>query len=303
MDIASILTPLCRDHGMELQRDVPLSTKCTFKIGGPAAFYLEPATEQALARIVAACHEHAVPCLVLGKGSNVLFSDDGFHGVVIGLGELFSAIALLDDTTVFCQSGASLSRLCCFARDHGLAGLEFAYGIPGSVGGAVYMNAGAYGGEIADCILRATHIDADGTPGTLEREALALSYRHSAYSGGNRVITGAVFRLAPGDREEIAAKMADYMNRRRTKQPLDLPSAGSTFKRPEGAYASALIDQCGLKGRSVGGAQVSEKHAGFVVNTGGATCADVEALIAEVVREVQAKTGFLLEPEVRIIRP
>jgi UDP-N-acetylmuramate dehydrogenase len=292
---------LCEELAIPIERDAPLREHCTFKVGGPADRVAAPGGEEQLRRLLCVVAEDALPLLVLGKGSNVLVSDAGFRGVVVLLGSGFAAIRLLDETTIECESGLSLSQLCLFAWEHSLAGLEFAYGIPGSVGGAIYMNAGAYGGEIKDVILSARHLDRQGRQGEFDGDELALSYRCSAYSADNFVITGGVFRLQKGDKTEIRARMDDYMNRRRQKQPLEYPSAGSTFKRPEGDYASALIDRCGLKGRRVGGAMVSEKHAGFVINAGEATCADILALIDEVRCEVREKTGFELECEVRLI--
>lgn len=301
MDRWSELEQYCAENAIPCGRDVPLAGLCTFKIGGPAALLIQPTTAAQVAGLYAAARQAGVPLLVLGRGSNILFSDAGFAGAVLQLGSAFAEMRLVDDTAIDCDSGASLTQLCLFAWEHGLSGLEFAYGIPGSVGGAIYMNAGAYGGEIKDVLTAARHIEPDGGSGELRGEEMRLTYRHSAYSDGDRIITGGRFALQRGDKVEIRARMDDYMNRRRTKQPLDFPSAGSTFKRPEGAYASALIDQCGLKGRRVGGAVVSEKHAGFVVNAGGATCADVKELIALVRREVLEKTGFWLECEVKML--
>jgi len=199
------------------------------------------------------------------------------------------------------QSGASLAQLCTFALENSLSGLEFAYGIPGTVGGAVFMNAGAYGGEMKDVLLNSEYVSTDGTSGELDNEAMELSYRHSAYENSNLVITAASVRLAPADRNEIKSTMNDILARRKEKQPLEYPSAGSTFKRPEGNFAGALIEQCGLKGVSVGGAQVSEKHAGFIINRGGATAADILSLIKHVQARVKAQTGVSLETEIRLI--
>jgi UDP-N-acetylenolpyruvoylglucosamine reductase len=241
--------------------------------------------------------------LIMGNGSNLLFSDAGFDGLIIRLGSRFSAIELRDNNTIYCQSGAALLSVCRFAQRSGLSGLEFAYGIPGTVGGAVYMNAGAYAGEMKDALLYADHLTPGGIPGRFGGEALGLDYRKSVYSGANFAITGALLQLTPDTPEAIAARMADFMQRRLDKQPLHLPSAGSTFKRPAGYFAAALIDQCGLKGLRVGGAQVSEKHAGFVVNTGEATCTDVLELIRQVKAIVLEKTGVALECEVQLIGP
>lgn len=292
------LQAFCAQHGIPCERDVPLSEQTTFRIGGPARLLISPGSEEQLAKLLPAASGGTVPLLVLGKGSNILFADTGFEGAVLHIGSGLSGMRLLDEHTIECGAGATLMQLCLFAWERGLSGLEFAYGIPGSVGGAIYMNAGAYGGEMKDALIAARHLGPDGTPGTLEGEALSLSYRHSAYVDSDRVITGGVFRLRPDDKAQIRARMDDYMGRRRDKQPLEYPSAGSTFKRPQGAYASALIDQCGLKGRSVGGARVSEKHAGFVINRGHATAHEIEALVSHIQDVVQQAYGISLETEV-----
>ena len=213
----------------------------------------------------------------------------------------FNRVQSQEDGTLYAESGATLAKLANFALDQGLTGLEFAHGIPGTVGGGVYMNAGAYGGELKDCIVSVTVLEADGTIKTIEKEDLDLSYRHSRFMNEDSVILGAAFRLEPGDKAAIKAKMTELMGRRRTTHPLDYPSAGSTFKRPREGYAAALIEGCGLKGLSVGGAMVSTKHAGFVVNTGRATARDVKALMAQVQKTVLEQTGISLEPEVRIL--
>lgn len=220
---------------------------------------------------------------------------------VIYLGENFSAIRRNDERHLYAQAGASLTRLCRTAAGFSLSGLEFAYGIPGSVGGGIYMNAGAYGGELKDVVESVDYLDEDGNRHTLTVQELAFGYRRSMFSYRKCCILGASFALVPGDHQAIAARMEDVMQRRREKQPLEYPSAGSTFKRPEGAYAAELIDRCGLKGVSVGDAQVSEKHAGFLINRGNATCADMLGLIEIVRRTVLEQTGFLLEREVELL--
>ena len=279
----------------------PLSAHTTFKIGGPAEVFANPESTDQVACVVKFCKENGIKFFPIGKGSNLLVSDEGTRGIVLHFGNAMSKMGLLDEETIYCEAGASLAKLCNFALENSLTGLEFAYGIPGSVGGAVLMNAGAYGREIKDVILFAEHIDMDGSNGRFEGDALEMSYRHSVYCNKEYVITAAAFRLKKGNKDEIKAKMEELIGKRYDKQPMDKPSAGSTFKRPEGAFASALIDQCGLKGFSVGGAQVSEKHAGFVINKGGATCKDVLELIASVQEKVKAETGFDLEPEVEIL--
>lgn len=272
----------------------------SFKVGGPAELFLSPEDAGQTAKLVRFCEKEEIPVFVLGKGSNLLVSDRGIKGAVIYTGKQ-CGISLTDENTVRAQSGASLAQLCTFALENSLSGLEFAYGIPGTVGGAVFMNAGAYGGEMKDVLLNSEYVSTDGTSGELDNEAMELSYRHSAYENSNLVITAASVRLAPADRNEIKSTMNDILARRKEKQPLEYPSAGSTFKRPEGNFAGALIEQCGLKGVSVGGAQVSEKHAGFIINRGGATAADILSLIKHVQARVKAQTGVSLETEIRLI--
>lgn len=289
------------EHEIKYLEHEDLSKHTSFKIGGPAEFFLKPSDAHQVSVITDYCRENEIPLFPLGKGSNLLVSDSGINGVVMYFGSEFGKIKLLDENTIYCEAGASLAALCNFALENGLTGLEFAYGIPGSVGGAVFMNAGAYGGEIKDVIVYADHIGRNGISGRFSEEELQMSYRHSAYSCKKYFITGAAFRLEKGDKKEIKLKMDDLIGRRFDKQPMDKPSAGSTFKRPEGAFASALIDQCGLKGYRVGGAEVSTKHAGFVINAGGATCADVLQLIRDVQKKIEEETGFYLEPEVEII--
>ena len=289
------------EHGIKYLEQEELSKHTSFKIGGPAEIFAKPASTEQVALIADFCRKNEIPLLPLGKGSNVLAPDNGIGGVTIYFGSDFGKIILLDDETIYCESGASLSALCKFALENELTGLEFAYGIPGSVGGAVFMNAGAYGGEIKDVIVFADHVDKEGRTGRFTGDELQMSYRHSVYSGKEYFITGAAFKLQKGDRTEIKAKMDDLLGRRFDKQPMDKPSAGSTFKRPEGAFASALIDQCGLKGYRIGGAEVSTKHAGFVVNIGGATAEDVLQLIGYIQEKVKNDTGFFIEPEIEIL--
>ena len=289
------------EHGIKFLEHEDLSKHTSFKIGGPAEFFVKPKNKEQVSAVVDYCEKNSVPLLPLGKGSNVLVSDNGINGVVMYFGSDFGKIELIDENTIYCEAGAGLAALCNFALENELTGLEFAYGIPGSVGGAVFMNAGAYGGEIKDVIVYADHVDKNGKAGKFTGEELEMSYRHSVYSGKEYFITGAAFKLKKGEKAEIKAKMDDLIGRRFDKQPMDKPSAGSTFKRPEGAFASVLIDQCGLKGYRVGGAEVSTKHAGFVVNIGGATCEDVLRLIKDVQEKVKNDTGFSLEPEVEIL--
>lgn len=290
---------ICTEIGCEYSEGVMLSAHTSFKIGGKADLFVMPDTTEKLAAVISACKKDELKVLILGKGSNLLVSDNGFKGVVVSTGAL-DKLELIDETTVYCQSGVTLSKLCRFALDNSLTGLEFAYGIPGSAGGAAYMNAGAYGGEMKDVLYRCDHISSDGETGSFEGDELDLSYRHSVYSKSDKTVTALYLKLQKGDKTAIKAKMDELMGKRRDKQPLEYPSAGSTFKRPEGHFAGALIEQCGLKGFTVGGAQVSPKHAGFVVNVGGATANDVLGVIKHCQSVVFENSGVMLEPEVEI---
>lgn len=289
-----------KNEGISCIENEPMALHTTFKIGGPARLAVFPKNGNEISEVIKKCKEENVRYMVVGNGSNLLVADEGIDAVVILLGKEFGEVKLIDDTTIFAEAGASLMKVCRFAFENGLSGLEFAYGIPGSCGGGAFMNAGAYGGELGDVMFRCDHIDKDGNKGSLEGDDLKLAYRHSAYYENGCVITGAYFKMQKADKEEIKAKMNDYMSRRRDKQPLEYPSAGSTFKRPEGNFAGALIEQCGLKGTSVGGAEISTKHAGFVINKGGATCKDVLDLCKKVADTVKAEKGIDLEMEVRV---
>ncbi len=286
--------------GIPLKTEEPMSRHTTFRIGGPAEYYACPKAPEEAAALAAVCRRQGIPCFVLGRGSNLLVGDGGLPGLTMAM-EGMAAVTVEGDC-VRAEAGATLSAVCIAARDAGLTGLEFAYGIPGQVGGGVYMNAGAYGGELRDVLAEAAFLDEAGERRVLPVEELGMGYRHSLFTGRGCIILSALFRLQrdPEGPAAVGARMEEIYSRRKEKQPLEWPSAGSTFKRPEGAYAAALIDQCGLKGLQVGGAKVSEKHAGFVINAGGASCADVLALIGEVQRVVKEKTGYSLEPEVRV---
>ncbi len=280
--------------------DSPMSRQTTFKVGGNADVIAFPTTTDAIINLLKKAKEENISCTVLGNGSNILVRDEGIRGVVIKMTSLVSDIQI-NGTTIKCAAGVSLSRLCTAAYENGLTGLEFAYGIPGTVGGAVYMNAGAYSGEMKDVLTSVTHISPELSIEIFTADKLELGYRTSFYANNPQyVITEAVFELKYGCKEAIRAKMDDLMGRRKEKQPLEFPSAGSTFKRPEGYFAGALIEQCGLKGYSIGGAQVSEKHAGFVINKNG-TANDILALINHIKNTVKENTGVMLETEVKII--
>lgn len=290
---------ISRDY--DFKENEPLKNHTTFKIGGNCSFLVCPRTQEQLIDILRCCREWNIKKYVIGKGSNILATDEGFDGVIVKLTDSFSEITV-KDTVIYCQAGASLAKVCYEAYLHGLSGLEFAWGIPGTIGGALYMNAGAYGGEMKDVVISSTHITDHLEEGCFQSEQLDLCYRHSIYTDmPDYCITGIKLQLIPGLHSEIKAKMDDLMERRKNKQPLEYPSAGSTFKRPEGNYASALIDQCGLKGMSVGGAQVSEKHCGFVINKNNATCGDVLNLIKQIQEKVFTQTGYRLECEIKML--
>lgn len=278
----------------------PLSLHTTFKIGGPADLLVFPANMQEVAGALKIAEQNSLPVTVLGNGSNVLVLDKGIRGLVLKISEHMSSIRRTD-TTVFAQSGALLSDIAQFTAGHALTGFEFAVGIPGSIGGAVFMNAGAYDGEIRNVILAVNSVSPKGEIRRFLREELAFGYRHSIFQDNHHIICEVEIGLAVGNQCEIEAKMFDLTDRRESKQPLEMPSAGSTFKRPPGFFAGTLIEQSGLKGFVLGGAQVSEKHAGFIVNAGGATALDVLNLIKEVQRRVFDKFGVMLQPEVRIM--
>ena len=296
------LAALCQLEEIPVLWDEPMKNHTSFKIGGPAAALCVPKDRRQLRELVGFVQREGVDSWYIGNGSNLLVSDEGLNGVAILLDSSFDGEIELDGTVLLAPAGKKLSAVCAAACAAGLTGLEFAYGIPGSVGGAVYMNAGAYGGEMKDRLLWVEYLAPTGEIVRLQQEQLSLSYRHSRFMEEGMqgsCIVRAAFGLQRGEKAAIQSEMDRILNQRRQKQPLEYPSAGSTFKRPQGAFAAQLIDKCGLKGFTVGGAQVSEKHAGFVINTGKATCADVLELTRQVRECVQEKTGYLLELEVR----
>ena len=297
MNKSDIIYNLANILGCEALKDEPMNKHTSFKIGGTADTYIKVDTLSKLSAILKECKESDIKYTLLGNGSNVLVSDDGIRGVVIRLAGDFRQITLVDETTIFCGAGATLAYLCKFALNCGLTGPEFAWGIPGSVGGAVFMNAGAYDGEMKNVVHSVSHISPDGKIGRLEKDELEFGYRTSAYRKNDMILTGVTLKLEKGNVDDIRNKMDDFMNRRTSKQPLEFPSAGSVFKRPEGNFAGALIQQCGLKGKSVGGAQVSEKHAGFIINKSNATANDVKNLVKEIQTTVAEQTGYNLECE------
>ena len=295
-----------RCPGLEVRANEPMSRHTSFRIGGPARLMALPKTAaEAKAAVLAAREANILP-FFLGNGSNLLVPDEGVERFLIQPAGRYSADPLnrvLEENGQLCAGGGvSLAVLANAAQGRALTGLEFASGIPGSVGGGVVMNAGAYGGEMAQVLVSVTALDLDGSIQTIPAESCGLGYRRSVFSDGQRLVLEARFQLSSGDPSAIRARMDELAARRKEKQPLEYPSAGSMFKRPEGYFAAALIDQCGLKGFAVGGAQVSEKHAGFVVNRGGATCADVLELVRQVQARVQEQTGVALEMEVKVLR-
>lgn len=289
---------------IELLENEALSQHSSFKIGGPVRAMAMPENNEQLAALCKLLHEEGVRPMPLGRGSNMLFPDEGLGAFIISTDKL-QTLELREDGSIYAASGVSLAKLANFAYQHGYKGLEFASGIPGSFGGGLVMNAGAYGGELKDVVLKTEFYCLDRQNlFYLENSDCRFVYRGSIFKNhGACIITGAVLKLEKGDKEEISEKMRSYNESRREKQPLNYPSAGSTFKRPEGYFAAALIDEAGLKGYSVGDAQVSEKHAGFVVNTGNASAADVRQLMADVERIVEEKCGVKLEPEIIVLMP
>ena len=284
--------------------DEPMSRHTSFRIGGPAAAFVTVCNEEELSAVMKIITETGSEHMMIGNGSNLLVSDEGYPGIMIKLGGDFETIVRDPDDPLRVRVGAAMlmSRTSAFLTENGLSGFEFASGIPGSIGGAVFMNAGAYGGEIKDVVRSVRVMDADGTDlRTVSGEDMQFSYRHSIAEDEGILILFADMELKEDSPEAIAARVAELQFKRNSKQPVNYPSAGSTFKRPVGGFAAALIEQSGLKGFSVGGAQVSEKHSGFVINTGGASCEDVLAVMRHVRETVMADSGILLEPEVRLI--
>lgn len=284
---------------LTLLQEEPMSRHTSFQIGGPVRLMALPDSEESLAEALRAAWKVGITPYLLGNGTNLLCQDEPMDCFVLKTTRGLTRLELLDETTIACGAGISLARLAGFALQHGLTGLEFAAGIPGSLGGGIVMNAGAYGGELKDVLVATHYLTQAGQKGVRRGEEQHLGYRTSAFSGSHEIVTGGVLKLQPGDPAAIQARMDDLAYKRKSKQPLEYPSAGSTFKRPAGGFAAALIDQCGLKGLTVGGAQVSEKHAGFVINRGGATCADVLALTDQIRDIVREKKGITLELEIK----
>ena len=276
--------------------DEPMKNHTSFKIGGKCDCFVLPKTVCQLKSVIDKVRKLGIPYFVLGKGSNILVSDSGIEGAVISTADLNGITLNGEEITAF--AGESVASVCTAAYKNGLSGLEFAFGIPGSIGGGLYMNAGAYGGEFSDTVISAEYLDKNGEIKTISVSVMALSYRQSIFKQNGGIILSVTFKLQKGDKAEIKAKMDDFLNRRKTKQPLEYGSAGSTFKRPEGYFSGALIEKNGLKGYSIGGAKVSEKHAGFVINYDNASCDDVKALISHIQKTVKENDGVDLTPEI-----
>lgn len=286
--------------GVELRFEEPMANHTSFRIGGPVEVMAFPKNKEELSQTLKQSALLDCKPAILGAGTNVLAPDEGLRGLVICLKDCLDGMERLDDTTIRVSAGVTMTRAAVFAANLGLSGLEFAHGIPGTVGGGVYMNAGAYGGEICQVCKSVDVMDFQGNIRTFTNEEMGFSYRHSILEERDGIVISAVFQLESKPEEEIRDKMKELMGKRSASQPLDKPSAGSAFKRPVGGYAAALIDQAGLKGYQVGGAAISTKHAGFAVNLGGATAADVQALLKQVSDIVYEKSGIRLEPEVRV---
>ena len=295
------LTAEAKALGCYTEKDAVLKDYTTFKIGGKCDLLVKLNSEKSFERLIPLAERLGIPYYIFGKGSNLIVDSDGISGAVFVSGTDFSDIALIDGTSVLCTAGTPLSRLCLFALDNGLSGREFASGIPGTLGGAVFMNAGAYGGEMKDVVSSVRFMDRNGSITEYSADKLDFSYRHSRFTESGEIIISAVIKLKNGDKAQIKAKMDELMEKRRSKQPLEYPSAGSTFKRPEGSYASLLIEQCCLKGFNVGDAEVSTKHSGFIINKGNADFRQLMELIDIVKKTVKEKTGYTLECEPLII--
>ena len=294
------IADIAEKHGAKIFFDENIAKYTSFGIGGKCDVIVLPNSADCISELVKECRSSGIRHCIFGKCTNVLVSDNGLRGVVIIIGSDFSEVRR-DGDRLICDAGAPLLKICNAAKNESLTGLEFAYGIPGSAGGALYMNAGAFGGEMKDVVLYCEYLDDDGTVKRMDIADMQLSYRHSVFCGTGKVILTVCFELQKGSKEEISAKMNDIMSRRREKQPLEYPSAGSTFKRPEGHFAAKLIEDSGLKGFTVGGAQVSEKHSGFVINRGGATAEDVKELIGKIKEKVFEDSGVMLECEMLIV--
>lgn len=287
------------ENKIKYLKDESLKKHTTFKVGGKADFVVSPSNLSVLSKLIKYLNENGIKYYFLGNGSNVIFNDQGFKGVIIK-SQGFNDCSF-DGNKAYFGAGVSMTYAAKLCGEKGLSGIEFCYGIPGNIGGGIFMNAGAYGGEISQNIVYVKYLDENGDPQTICKADCNFGYRHSCFMGKKRFILGAEFELTPKPKDEIISFMEDIMKRRIEKQPLDKPSAGSSFKRPEGYFAAALIDECGLKGKSIGGASVSEKHAGFIVNNGDATCRDIVRLADLVSDTVYKEKGVRIEKEMIIV--
>ncbi len=294
----SLIEALCVKYSAVFEYNASLEQYCSMKVGGKCDILVKPNSEQVVLELIGICRENDIPFFILGKGTNVLFK--GFRGAVILIGSDMGKITV-DGETITAGAGASLNAVCRAALENSLSGAENLYGIPGSVGGALYMNAGAFGSEIKDIVISARCIDENGNIVVVNAEDMDLSYRHSVFSENKRIILSAVFGFKSGDKAAIKARMDEVMKKRKDKQPLEYPSCGSTFKRPTNGFAAALIEECGLKGFQIGGAQVSEKHSGFVINKGGASYDDIIGIVEHIKNTVQKEKGVELECEMIIV--
>jgi len=290
------------EMGCKAYKDERLCNHISFKVGGPCPLLIEPKNEEQLTEVLKLLKETETPYTILGNGTNVLVLDEGIDKVIVKIGDEMTSLSLEGEDVIACSAGTKVVTLCKFALENSLSGLEFAYGIPGTCGGAVFMNAGAYGGEVKDVITEITYLTPNLELKTMPVEQAKLSYRHSVFKENNCIVVSAKFKLKKAPQKEIKEAMNDFLSRRKDKQPLEYPSAGSTFKRPEGYFAGALIEQCGFKGKCLGGAQISDKHAGFLINKNKATAKDILELIELTQKTVKKETGVTLEPEVIILR-
>lgn len=298
----SELINIAKENNCNFYINEPLSKHTTFKIGGNADLFIDVPNKEILKKMIKYSYENQIPKFILGNGSNILAADKGYNGVIFHLCGEFNNITFINDDTIKCGAGASISKLCTKALEHSLSGLEFAWGIPGTVGGAAFMNAGAYGGEMKDVIISVSHMEDNGEEGCFNsQEELNFSYRSSIYSKKDYIITSVNLKLNKDDKKSIKSKMNDYIKRRKSKQPLEYPNAGSVFKRPVNNFAGTLIEQAGLKGLSIGGAQVSSKHAGFIINKCNATSKDVVDLINIIKEKVNNKNNIELECELKFL--
>ena len=295
------LSQLCNELGCRIIPECCLAEYTTFRFGGACRALISINSAESAAKLIKYMKEKSVRYDVIGRGSNLIVSDEGYDGIILLFGNDFSGIEI-NGNTIRCKAGTLLASVCVNAQQSSLTGMENLFGIPGTVGGALFMNAGAYGSEMKDIVISAEYIDENGEIRTMKKDEMNLSYRHSIFSDSDYIITSVTIELSDGNSDEIKAHMTECMAKRSSKQPLEYPSAGSTFKRPEGSYASLLIDQCGLKGFTCGGAMVSEKHSGFVINKGFATCSDVLELCDKVKAIVKEKTGYELELEPVVLK-